>query len=118
MKQLLINSLIQLPIELVDIIKDFTFMDKVQLHSKTQKDITLHYFMQYLKEVYEEEGEYLYVYNPSKNNCRCCGDFKMNNIMYENYPINMKCKCDGEREEEYYNIMINIQEQMQTNEEE
>jgi hypothetical protein len=116
-KQLLINSLIKLPVELVDIIKDFTFLDKIQQNSKNQKDITLHYLIQCSNAVYEYQGEYLYLYASQIKSCYCCGNFKMNDNIYQNYPINIKCKCDRECEEEYYNIMINIQEQIWVNEE-
>ena len=105
-KQLLINSMIKLPIELVDIIKDYTFYDKIQQYSKNQKDITLHYLIQSMNAIYEYQGEPVFLYHSKINSCYCCGNFKMNNIEYPQYPINIQCSCDNSSMEEYYTITM------------
>ena len=90
-KKLLVNSLIKLPVELVDIIKDYVFMDKVQQYSKNQKDITLHYLIQSLKEVYEiYDNEYIYLYGLQTSICHWCGNYRMD-IDDIKYPRNIKC---------------------------
>lgn len=106
-KQLLINSMIKLPVELVDIIKDFTFLDKIQQHSKNQKDITLHYLIQSINAIYEFQGEPVFLYHSQINTCYCCGNFIMKDAVYQHYPMYIKCKCDKKCIDEYHTMMIN-----------
>ena len=99
-KQLIINS-IELPLELLNEVKNYLFYDKISAESKNKKRRLINQFKRWLW--YQPDFEdghwalcYRYEIQMQGINCRCCGQFKED---FSNQP-SMTCFCDQEYVEE------------------
>ena len=96
-KQLLVDSIHILPDELLRIVKDYVFYDKIQYQSKKNKDDHLHMMLQMYWAVsmrrYIDCDDAEFLYRSKIDNCSRCGEFVCLNHHIVDIPSTIRCTC-------------------------
>lgn len=111
-KQFLINSIKILPIDVLNMIKDYIFLNNIKqfikIHKIKQKikvnmDISHYYIIQrplLTYEIYYAEDTEIENYYPFIHNCRDCGEYLVNknSDKKKNYvSLKLRCQCEDKK---------------------